>query len=157
DASLFHPGAVEFFGRVNFLKAGIVFADALSTVSKAYAQEIQTPEYGFGLDGLLHSRSGVLRGILNGIDYAEWNPETDRYLPARYSEEDLSGKLTCKQALLREFGFDSDAARRRPLIGVVSRLAMQKGADLIAAIGEQLVEEDLWMVVLGSGDALYEK
>jgi starch synthase len=156
DAKLFHPGGVEFFGRLSFMKAGIVYSDALNTVSKAYAREIQTPEYGFGLDGLLRSRSDVLTGILNGVDYTEWNPETDPYLPAHYSAEDLSGKRICKRALLREFDFDTEAADR-PLIGIVSRLASQKGTDLIAAIGEDLAKEDLWLIALGSGDALYEK
>ena len=110
---MFHPGGVEFFGRVNFMKAGILYSDAISTVSKTYAREIQTPEYGWGLDGLLRSRRAVLTGILNGVDYSQWNPETDSYLAAHYSAADLSGKRICKQALLREFGF----AKSRPVIG----------------------------------------
>jgi starch synthase len=157
DRGLFHPGAVEFFGQVSFMKAGIVYSDALSTVSKAYAREIQTPEYGFGLDGLLRSRSDVLSGIVNGVDYTTWNPESDPHLAAPYSAADLSGKRTCKQALLREFGLTTEAAQSRPLIGIVTRLVGQKGADLIADIGEDLANENLSLVALGSGEAKYEK
>ena len=157
SASLFHPGGLEFFGRVNFLKAGIVYSDAINTVSKAYAREIQTPEYGFGLDGLLRSRAGDLSGIVNGVDYAEWNPETDPNLAANYSAKNLSGKLICKRELLREFGLDPNEAATRPLIGIVSRFAAQKGFDLIAGIGEALANEDLSLIVQGSGDARYEK
>jgi starch synthase len=157
DGSVFHPGGLEFFGRVNFLKAGIVYSDAINTVSKAYAREIQTPEYGFGLDGLLRSRSEDLCGILNGADYTQWNPETDRAIAANYSAKDLSGKQACKRALLREFDFDLAHAATRPVIGIVSRFAGQKGFDLIADIGEALAAEDLWLIVQGSGDARYEK
>jgi len=157
DDTLFHPGALEFFGRVNFMKAALVFSDALNTVSKAYAREIQTDEYGWGLDGLLRERAADLTGILNGADYSDWNPETDRHIAAHYSREDLSGKFECKQALLREFGFPADGAKDRPLIGVISRLVDQKGADLIAAIGDDLAKQDLWLLVLGSGERKYEK
>ena len=155
--TLFHPDALEFYGRVNFMKAGILYSDALSTVSKTYAREIQTPEYGWGLDGLLRSRSAVLSGILNGVDYSQWNPETDPYIAANYSPADLSGKTLCKYALLHEFGFEKKAAQDRPLIGIVTRLAGQKGADLIAAIGEDLANEQLTLIALGSGEALYEQ
>jgi starch synthase len=156
DDSLFQPGLLEFFGRVNFMKAGILFSDALTTVSPAYAREIQTPEFGFGLDGLLRSRASALTGILNGADYSRWNPETDPNLAANYSRDDLAGKAVCKAALLAEFGFPEEAARR-PLIGVVTRLADQKGADLIVAIGEDLAREDASLVLLGSGDHYYEE
>src|SRR6266700_7579942 len=141
--ALFRPDALEFFGRVNLMKAGIVYSDALSTVSRADAREIQTDEYGWGLDVLLRSRSAVLSGILNGVDYSQWNPETDPNLPAHYSKADLSGKRICKQALLSEFGFVDPAAQDRPLIGMVTRLAGQKGADLIAQVGEDLAKGDL--------------
>jgi len=157
DDTLFHPGALEFFGRVNFMKGALLYSDALNTVSKAYAREIQTDEYGWGLDGLLRDRSADLTGILNGADYTAWNPETDPYLVANYSREDLSGKLACKQALLREFGFPVERAKDRPLIGVISRLVDQKGADLIASIGDDLAKQDLWLVALGSGESKYEK
>jgi starch synthase len=155
--TLFRPDALEFFGRVNFMKAGILYSDAVSTVSKAYAREIQTPEYGWGLDGLLRSRAAVLSGIVNGVDYSQWNPETDPYLAAHYSKSDLSGKRICKRALLHEFGFDTQAAQDRPLIGIVTRLAGQKGADLIAEIGEDLAKDNLSLIALGSGDAIYER
>ncbi len=155
--TLFRPDALEFFGRVNLMKAGILYSDALSTVSRAYAREIQTDEYGWGLDGLLRSRSAVLSGILNGVDYSQWNTETDPNLPAHYSKTDLSGKRVCKQALLAEFGFDPQVAEDRPLIGMVTRLVGQKGADLIAEIGEDLANEEVTLVALGSGDKKYEQ
>jgi starch synthase len=155
--SLFHIDALEFYGRVNFMKGGIVYSDAISTVSKTYAREIQADEYGWGLDGLLRSRSADLYGILNGVDYSQWNPETDPHLAAHYSRSDLSGKGVCKQALLRAFGFDMQTAQDRPLIGIVTRLAGQKGADLIAGIGEELAKEDVTLIALGSGEAIYEK
>jgi len=150
----FHLHGLEFYGHVGFLKAGLQYADALSTVSARYAEEIKTPDYGFGLDGLLRDRVGDLHGILNGVDYSRWNPETDPHIPARYSASDLSGKHVCKQALLQEFGLpESD----RPLIGIVSRFTGQKGSDLIAAIGEELFQQDVGMVALGSGEREYEQ
>jgi starch synthase len=147
---------MEFFGRASYIKAGIAFADAISTVSPTYAQEIQTPEYGFGLDGTLRDRAGALSGILNGADYHEWNPETDLLIPARYSAEDLSGKRTCKQHLLQEFGFGCEAMER-PLLGIVSRFTRQKGADLLAEAAGQIVAEDMNLVALGIGDPEYEE
>lgn len=109
------PAGMEFWGKISFLKAGIVFADALNTVSRKYAEEIQTPEYGFGLDGLLREHRSVLTGIVNGADYSRWNPETDPWLPARYSASNLSGKEICKRQLLREMGL-TEAAMARPLL-----------------------------------------
>jgi starch synthase len=131
-----------------------VWADAVTTVSPTYAREIQTPEFGFGLDGLLRSRAGKLSGILNGVDYQEWNPETDRYLTANYSARDLSGKRAAKLALLREMGLALDADR--PLLGIVSRFAHQKGMDLVAEAFAELRTEDFAMATLGSGDAPLE-
>lgn len=154
DPRLFNPDQLEFFGQVNFLKAGIAWSDAVSTVSKGYAREIQTPEYGFGLDGFLR-RHGPVEGILNGVDYAEWNPEHDPFIARTYSAGDLSGKSECKRALLAELGLRSDALDR-PLFGIVSRFAAQKGFDLIADIASQLLQQYLALAVLGSGDALYE-
>ena len=151
DPRLFHPEGLEFFGRLNFLKAGIVWADAVNAVSPTYAREIQTPEFGFGLDGLLRARASKLSGILNGVDYEEWNPETDRYLPGHYSARDLSGKRVCKAALLEEMGLPQDGGR--PLLGIVSRFAHQKGMDLAAAIAPF---ENASLVVLGSGEAPLE-
>jgi starch synthase len=150
---IFHPGGVEFYGNLSFLKAGLQYADALSTVSARYAEEIKTPEYGFGLDGLLRSRARDLYGIVNGIDYERWNPETDPLIPAHYSASDLSGKEISKQALLKEFGLPESG---RPLIGIVSRFTGQKGTDLIAAIGDRLFQEDVSMIALGSGEREYE-
>ena len=154
DHALFHPEGLEFFGRVSFLKAGIAWSDALTTVSPTYAQEIQTPEHGFGFDTLLRSRASHLMGILNGVDYDEWNPEKDPHLVARYSATDLSGKRTSKIALLQELGLPQ--AAERPLLGIVSRLTDQKGIDLVAGIAEWLAGEDLTLAVLGSGETQFE-
>jgi starch synthase len=151
DPALFRPGGLEFFGSVSYIKGGIALADALSTVSPTYAREIQTPEYGFGLDGALRERADALSGILNGVDYRDWNPETDRFLPARYSPEDLGGKRVCKERLLAEFGLPLTAVER-PLIGIVSRLTRQKGTDLVADLAGQLEAEDVYLVTLGNGD-----
>src|SRR5271170_3969099 len=97
---IFHPGGIEFFGQVNFLKGGLIYSDLLTTVSRKYAQEIQTPEYGFGLDGVIRSRSARLTGILNGVDYSAWNPEKDALIPAKFSAKNLAPKRACKLALL---------------------------------------------------------
>ncbi len=154
DSSLFVPDKVEFFGKVGFLKGGLNYADALNTVSRTYAAEIQTPEYGFGLDGVLRARSHVLSGILNGVNYSEWSPENDSHIAAKFSADDLGGKLICKRDLLREFGLPEDL--ERPVLGLVSRFTSQKGADLIAKIASDLALEDLYLVALGTGDTEYE-
>jgi starch synthase len=157
DDTLFHPRALEFYGMVNLLKGGILFSDALSTVSKGYAKEIQTPEYGFGLDDLLRARADVLTGIVNGVDYSEWSPDRDPYIATAYTPEDLSGKRACKADLLATFGLPADSANmERPLIGIVSRFASQKGFDLIEEIADHLTAEDVSLVVIGSGDLRYE-
>jgi starch synthase len=150
--ALFHSEGLEFYGQLSFLKAGIVWADAVNTVSPTYAREIQTPEFGFRMDGLLRSRAAKLSGILNGVDYEEWNPETDRRLPARYSAADLSGKRICKAELLAEMDLPDDLDR--PVIGIVSRFAEQKGMDLVAAIAAAAESplERAALVVLGSGN-----
>lgn len=155
-AEVFHINGLEFYGGVNFLKGGINYADYITTVSPKYAQEIQTPEHGFGLDSLLRSRSHVLAGILNGVDYQEWSPEFDTHLPATYSAENLDGKRICKKELLDEFGLDSTNLDR-PLIGIVSRFAHQKGLDLVAECIQGLADLDLQMVVLGNGDQRLEQ
>ena len=147
----FRSDLLEFNGVASLLKSGIVFADALTTVSARYAEEIQTPEFGFGMEGLLRSRRGVLRGLLNGCDYEEWSPEADPHLAANYSVEDMAGKAVCKQALLDEFGMGKRISR--PLIGIVSRLAYQKGFDLVGTVlDEMLGWRDVTLVVLGSGE-----
>ncbi len=150
----FTPETLEFYGKVNLLKGGIVFSDRVSTVSKGYAREIQTPEYGFGLEGLLRARAGRLAGIVNGVDYTEWSPETDPYIAAKYSADDLAGKAECKQALLAEFGLPADTDR--PVIGIVSRFVDQKGFDLIAGIAPVLLDLNVCLTVLGSGEERYE-
>jgi len=154
-ASTFHPGATEFFGSVNLLKGGLVFSDYLTTVSRKYAQEIQTPEFGYGLDGVVRGRANRLVGILNGVDYTAWNPENDMLIAARYSAKDLSGKRICKQALLEVFTLPQDDPAR-PLIGIVSRFADQKGFDLLAERAHELMQENMTLVVLGTGDRKYE-
>ncbi len=155
DEAAYRPDGMEFFGRVSFMKAGIAFSDAISTVSPGYAREIQTPEFGFGLDGALSARAAVLSGILNGVDYAEWNPETDPLIPARFSDADLSGKRVCKEALVREFGLPP-AAMERPLAGVVSRFTRQKGMDILAAAADEMMAEDVYLVGLGTGEPEFE-
>lgn len=155
DRSLFTPDFLEFYGQLNLLKGGIVLSDFVSTVSKAYAREIQTPEYGFGLEGLLRARGDRLTGIINGVDYVEWSPDTDHFIARNYSVEDLSGKRECKQALLQELGLPTDDLDR-PAIGIVSRFVDQKGFDLIAEIASELAALDIYMTVLGSGEERYE-
>ena len=146
---------LEYFGNVNFLKGALVYADFVTTVSRKYSQEIQTSEFGFGLDGVLRDRSSTVTGILNGVDYEEWSPETDKFIAVNYSSEDLSGKITCKRDLLTSFGV-TDPDIRLPVIGIVSRFAAQKGFDLIAQIVDRLAREEMIVVVLGTGDKLYE-
>jgi starch synthase len=152
---LFHPGGIEFFGSANFLKGGLIYSDYLTTVSRKYAQEIQTPEFGFGLDGVIRSRADRLIGILNGVDYSAWSPEKDTLIPAKYSAKNLEGKKTSKQKLIEEFQLHSDNLSR-PVIGIVSRFADQKGFDLIAAIARDLMHEDVLLAVLGTGERRYE-
>ncbi len=153
---LFAISRMEFFGSVNFLKGALVFADFVTTVSRKYSQEIQTTEFGFGLEGVLRTRSSTVTGILNGADYEEWSPETDKFIVAPYSPQDLSGKAKCKQDLLADFELEG-ADPRLPVIGIVSRFAAQKGFDLISQIMERLAREDLTIIVLGNGDKIYEE
>lgn len=155
DPALFHPEGMEFFGDVNFLKGGIAFSDSITTVSKKYAEEIQMPENGFGLDGFLRARAERIHGIVNGVDYAEWNPETDRHIARNYSADDLSGKVACKRALIAEMGLPAEAVGR-PLIGIVSRFAEQKGFDLVEEIAQAIADEDVSVAALGSGEARFE-
>jgi len=154
-ASVFHPGGIEFFGNVNLLKGGLVFSDYLTTVSRKYAQEIRTADFGYGLDGVVRGRADRLVGILNGVDYTAWNPEKDKLIAARYSPKDLSGKQVCKQALRKLFALPPEEIAR-PVIGIVSRFADQKGFDLIAERAHELMQEEMTMVILGTGDRKYE-
>lgn len=151
----FDSGDVEFYGKLSYLKAGIASADAVTTVSPTYAEEIQTPAAGWGLDGLLRARKASLHGILNGADYSLWDPEWDPYLTANYSAKDLSGKAECKRELLESVGLDPELLQNKPLIGIVARLSQQKGFDLIASVADELMEEEIALVVLGSGEARY--
>jgi starch synthase len=147
---------LEHYDTVDFLKGGIVYADAITTVSRRYAQEIQTSEFGNGLEGILRQRSGDLFGILNGVDYDEWDPATDSHIAAHYSAANLSGKKECRRDLLHAFGFEGigdDTA----VIGVVSRFATQKGFDFIVEIMDKLVERDMVLLVLGNGEEYYER
>jgi starch synthase len=153
---LFTIAKMEFFGQVNFLKGALVYSDFITTVSKRYSQEIQTTEFGFGLEGVLRDRAATVTGILNGADYNEWSPQSDRLIATRYSPGDLKGKSKCKQDLLAAFGLPSTDANL-PVIGIVSRFAGQKGFDLIAQVMDRLAREELIVVVLGSGDKLYEE
>ena len=149
--------AMEFFGRISFLKAGIVFSRLITTVSPRYAAEIQTEEFGFGFDGILRSRSADLVGILNGIDTDEWDPARDASLPAPYDASNLRGKAAAKRQVLEAFGLASDAAAlRRPLIGMISRLVDQKGFDLLVEGAAGLRTLDASFVLLGSGEPRYE-
>jgi starch synthase len=153
---LFTMDKLEFYGQVNFLKGALKDADAITTVSKKYSQEIQTAEYGFGLDGVLRERTAAITGILNGVDYDEWSPQTDGYIVARYKSDDLFGKAKCKADLLETFGLD-EVNIKLPVIGIVSRFAGQKGFDLISQVMDRLAREELLLVVLGSGEKLYEE
>ncbi len=142
-------------GVINFLKTGILYADAITTVSPTYAREIMGDDYGMGLNHLLRERMSSVFGILNGVDYGEWNPETDTLIPANYSAEDLSGKRECKRVLMQELGLDPIV--ERPLVGLVSRLAGQKGIDLIEEVMPRFLgQRDMAFAVLGSGESTYE-
>ena len=145
----------EFFNQLNFLKGGIVYSDRLTTVSPRYAEEIQTAEYGQGLDGVFRNRAAVLTGILNGLDYEVWNPAHDPNIAAHYTPDNLAGKAECRRDLLHAFGcgpVDDSAA----VLGVVTRLTTQKGIDLIGAIAEPLSRENAVFVALGHGEEYYE-
>ncbi|MGH7319178.1 MAG: glycogen synthase, partial [Candidatus Rokuibacteriota bacterium] len=153
---LFTPAGIEFYGKLSFLKGGLVFADQLTTVSPTYAMEIQTEAYGEGLDGVLRERSADLVGILNGIDPDAWNPATDADLPKQFGPDDIEGKTHCKAKLRRELGL-ADTGRRTPLVGLVSRLADQKGLDLVLAAVPTILSAGAQFVLLGSGDERYER
>jgi len=152
---LFTINQLEFYGKANFLKGALTNSDFVTTVSKKYSQEIQTAEYGFGLDGVLRARAATVTGILNGVDYDEWSPEADKFIAAKFDAKDLTGKAACKKDLLTQFGAP-DADPKLPLIGIISRFAAQKGFDLIASIADRIAKEDVIVVALGTGDKQYE-
>ena len=147
---LFNWTELEFYGKLSFMKSGLVFADALSTVSKQYAREIQTEENGAGLEGVLTQRRDDLFGVVNGVDYTVWNPEVDRLLPANYSASDLRGKAACKTQLQKEqhLAVRGDV----PLIGIISRLVDSKGFDLLSELFDEMMKLDLQFVLLGTGE-----
>jgi len=147
----FQPEGLEYWEKISLLKAGIVYSDAITTVSPKYSQEIQTPEFGLGMEGLLKKRSKDLHGILNGADYFLWDPARDSHIEAQYSAEKMAGKGRCKEALLREMGLAS-SLQNKPLLGMVSRLDAQKGLDLLVEILDDLLTLDVGLVVLGSGE-----
>jgi starch synthase len=145
---------LEYYAQVNFLKAGILFADRVTTVSPRYAEEIQTPEFGCGLDGVAQTRAEDLVGLLNGVDTAVWNPASDALLPARYSAGNLAGKHVCRTELLKRSGLEVDF--KGPIFGVIARLTEQKGVDLILANQDFFIEQNVRLVVLGSGEKRFE-
>ncbi len=156
DWALFNPMHVEHYGKLNLMKAGIVFADRVTTVSRRYAEEIQLPEFGYGLDAVMKGHNYKLSGITNGIDAAVWNPATDPHIPAKFDKKKLAGKKSCKDKLREEFGLarDNDAC----LMAVVSRLVEQKGIDLIIeTVSPYILSGRMQLAVLGSGDLAIEQ
>jgi starch synthase len=154
--NLYTMDTLEFYGKVNFMKGGLLYSDYLTTVSRRYAKEIQTPEFGAGLEGVIRGRADRLVGILNGVDYATWSPESDTFIAQNYSAHNLDGKKACKKNLLEIFKMPEENLDR-PIIGIVSRFADQKGFDLIAEISGELMKENLAIVALGTGAPEYEK
>ncbi len=155
-ADSYQINGVEYYGQLSFLKAGIFYADGLSTVSPNYAKEIQTEAYGFGMQGLLTARGKEIHGILNGLDTQEWNPATDPYLAKHYDVNNLDGKQAVKQALQNKLGLKVQA--ETPLLGVVSRLTYQKGLDMLLSCAEALIkEQNCQLALLGSGDTNFEQ
>jgi starch synthase len=154
DWSLFNWKQFEFWGKLNFLKGGLVFSDILTTVSPRYSHEIQTAEFGAGLDGVLRERQANLYGIINGVEYTDWNPEIDKLIPANYSVNSMDGKYTCRKSLQESQNLPASNA---PIIGMITRLAGQKGLDILVEIFDELMKEDVQFVLLGTGEEKYHK
>lgn len=154
DRIYFSPTYLEFYGNINFLKGALLFADKITTVSPTYAREVMSPEQGFGLQGVLHQRATDFVGILNGVDYNQWNPESDPFIVQRYAENRLTAKRACKKSLQRTFGLPEVASI--PLIGMISRLTSQKGFDLVEKAFDEMMMRDLQLALLGSGEPRYE-
>ncbi len=150
------PDGVAFWGKMSFLKAGIVYSEMINTVSQTYSHEIQTPEYGCGMEGILAYRKDDLFGIINGVDYGNWSPEKDIFIVANYSKDNLSGKSKCKADLISQLGLP-EAMNARPFLGMISRLVDQKGFDLVADIMEDLMDLNVGFVLLGTGEQKYHK
>ena len=142
---------LELGGNISLLKSGIMFSDSISTLSPTYALEIQTDEYGLGMEGILQQRKTSLHGILSGVDYNVWNPGCDKHLPVQYSPENISGKNRCKELLIKEMQFNK-FLKTKPLLGMISRLDTQKGLDLLVKILDDILALDAGLIVLGSGD-----
>jgi starch synthase len=155
SADFLHPGGVEYWGNISLLKAGIVYSEAITTVSPTYAQEIQTPEFGMGMDGILRGRSDSIHGILNGVDYSLWDPVSDSRIAASYSQAEMAGKAECKEALIHEMALEP-SSKDKPILGMISRLDSQKGLDLLVAVVDEILALDTGLVVLGSGDEVIQ-
>jgi starch synthase len=154
---LMHVDGIEYWNRISYLKAGINFSRVITTVSPRYAEEIQTPTLGFGFDGILRARQPDLVGILNGIDYDQWDPARDANLPEPYDARHLEGKAAAKRQVLETYGFpDTPDVLDRPLVGMISRLVDQKGFDLLAELADELPRLEASFVLLGSGERRYE-
>ncbi len=152
----FVPEGIEFYGKVNFLKAGIVSADIVTTVSDTYAREIRSPEFGFGLEGVLTKRARYLYGVRNGIDTSEWDPGQDEHIPAKYDASDLTGKAECRKELVRECSLrmgEKDA----PLVSMAGRLSMQKGIEILLESVDEILSMGARLVILGKGDSFFQK
>ena len=152
---VFNMDRVEQYDQFNFLKGGIVYSDIITTVSRKYAEEIQTAEFGNGLEFILEKRKADLRGILNGVDYAQWDPENDGNIAAHYNSSDLSGKKECRRDVLHAFGA-GQVNDKTPVVGIVSRFATQKGFDLIVEAADRIASEDLFVIAMGTGEPYYE-
>jgi starch synthase len=153
--SYFGASGIEFYGRVNFLKGGIMYADAVTTVSERYARDIQTPEFGASLDAVVREHAGKLKGILNGADYRTWNPATDKLIAKTYIPASLAGKTACRDALLRDLGLEPNP--RGPVFCMVTRLAEQKGFDILIPLLDRLLADDVRLVILAEGDPDYSR
>jgi len=152
---LFNMEDLEFYGKVNFLKAGILYSSAINAVSPRYSQEIQMPEFGYRLDGLLRKRHQDLYGILNGVDYSDWNPAADRFIASNFEADNLAGKTGCKRDLLQSFSLPPDA-EAKPVVGMVSRLAGQKGFDLLSKAVEEIFGSGANLIILGTGEEVFQ-
>ncbi|HHT78325.1 MAG TPA: glycogen synthase GlgA [Actinobacteria bacterium] len=153
DRRHFNMNELEFYGKINYMKSGIVYSDKITTVSPTYSREILTPEFGCRLEGILHTRKEDLSGIINGIDYELWNPEKDREITENYNSDSFSGKKMCKKALLDKLFRKPEYSR--PVLGIVSRLSEQKGIDILIKVMKEILKEDIYIIILGTGDEKY--